>query len=124
MKVPATYRSFLGELQPQDAAPRLDRGLSAEEAQLVDWTLARLSAWGSIDKAVLMGVMAGKSFKTISKVTFGIARREGGSGLAKTSVQRRYHRNTRIMAEAWQLLGLPIDGATQKCWLNFASKKI
>jgi hypothetical protein len=123
VKVPAQYRSFLGDLQPQDAAPGRMKPLSSEEEQRLDWTLGRLCAWGSIDKAVLMGVMAGRSLQTISKVTFGIAAREGGKGLHKTSVHRRYMRNTGILADAWNMLRLPIDEGTRDCWQNVASQK-
>ena len=122
-KVPAKYRSFLGELQPQDAAPGRNSPLSADEERRLDWTLARLCAWGPIDQAVLMGVMSGRSFEKISKVTFGIARRVGGDGLTKSAVFKRYRRNTTMMAEAWNRLQLPIDDATQKCWLDVASKR-
>lgn len=123
VKVPAQYRSFLGELQPQDAAPGRMKPLTSEEEQRLDWTLARLCAWGSIDKAVLMGVMSGRSLAVISKVTFAIAHREGGVGLKRSSVHRRYRRNAGIIGDNWNVAKIPIDDGTRECWQNIASEK-
>jgi len=123
-KVPATYRSFLGELQPQDSASPPTKALTSEEEKRLDATLAQLQAFGSIDKAVLMGMMAGCKPATISKVTFGIAAREGGSGLKRPTIYKRYRRHLETIATAWNALAMPIDDGTKNCWLNEASKKL
>lgn len=122
-RVPALYRSFLGNLQPQEAGP-LRRPLSPEEDARLVWTWDRLFCWSEIDRAVLMGVMAGKSLSMISKITFAIAARRGGSPLRKTAVHKRYRRNTTTMAEEWKTARVPLDEATCEAWLNKASKKV
>jgi hypothetical protein len=126
VKVPAHYRSFLGDLQPQDAAPGRMKPLSSDEEQRLDWTLARIYSFGPIDRAVLMGVMSGRSLQTVSKITLAIAARgeaAGDKGLKKPSVAYRYRRNTEMLAQSWQLLNLRIDDGTIECW-QAASRKI
>jgi hypothetical protein len=123
-KAPTSYRSFLGELQPQDATSLPMKALTSEEEKRLDATLARLQSFGSIDKAVLMGMMAGCKPATISKVTFGIAAREGGSGLKRPTIYKRYQRNLQVIAESWNKLSVPIDDGTKNCWLNEMSKKV
>ena len=122
VKVPPTYRSFLGGLQPQDAVAGRHRPLTDEEATIFDWTMARLYLWSEIDRAVVMGVMAGHKLKQISAVTFGIAARHGGTPLKKSAVHKRYHRRTAMMADEWKAARVPVDAATRECWLNVASK--
>jgi hypothetical protein len=122
-RVPAGYRSYLSELQPQEAARAPLKALSSEEEKRLDATLAQLQAFGSIDKAVLMGMMAGCKPATISKVTFGIAAREGGSGIKRPTVYKRYQRSLQAIAEEWNRLSVSIDDGTRTCWLNEASRK-
>lgn len=122
-RVPALYRSFLGNLQPQEAGP-LRRPLSPAEDARLNWTWDRLFCWSEIDRAVLMGVMSGKSLSMISKITFAIAARHGGDPLRKTAVHKRYRRNTTTMAEEWKAARVPVDEATCETWLNKASKKV
>lgn len=121
VKVPGQLRSFLGGLQPEDAAPGRRLMLTVEELQRIDWTVARLRAFGSIDMAVLMGMMADVKPELISKVTFGVAAREGGRGLKRSTVYKRYQVNLNALAEAWNRDGVPIDSGTRACWLNEAS---
>jgi hypothetical protein len=117
-RLPASYRSFLGEMQPQDdAAPGRRRVLTDDDTRRFDWTMTRLAAWSEIDRAVLMGVMTGRSATQVSKITFGIAARFGGKGLKRSTVQDRYRRNTTIMAAEWNAVGEPIDDDTRQCWL-------
>lgn len=122
-RVPALYRSFLGNLQPQEAGP-LRRPLSPEEDARLVWTWDRLFCWSEIDRAVLMGVMAGKSVRMISKITFGIAAQRGGRAISKSGVHRLYRQNTKIMSEEWNEAGVAIDADTREVWLNKARKKV
>jgi hypothetical protein len=126
VKVPPQYRSFLGALQPEDAAVEgRVRALTVEQERMVDWTLARIYAFGPVDRAVLMGMMAGRSLRTISKVTLAIELRgeaEGDRGLKKPSVAKRYRRNATILAQSWNMLRVPIDDGTCRCWNTFAKK--
>jgi hypothetical protein len=121
-RLPADIRSFLGQMQPQDAAPGRRRVLTDDDTRRFDWTMTRLAAWSEIDRAVLMGVMSGKSAAKISKITFGIAARFGGKGLKRSTVQDRYRRNTTIMAAEWNGAREPIDAVTRECWLIAAEK--
>lgn len=123
VKVPAQYRSFLGDLQPQEAAPGRMKPLTGEEERRLDWTLACIYGFGSIDKAVIMGIMSGRKPATISKVTFGIAAREGGKGLRRPTVYKRYRQLTDVIANAWNVRQLPIDEGTRACWLNEGVRK-
>lgn len=122
-RVPALYRSFLGNLQPQEAGP-LRRPLSPEEDARLNWTWDRLFCWSEIDRAVLMGVMSGKSVRMISKITFGIAAQRGGRGISKSGVHRLYRHNTTIMSEEWNAARVAIDADTREVWLSKASKKV
>jgi hypothetical protein len=122
VRLPATYRSFLGAMQPQDAAPGRQRVLTDDDTRRFDWTMTRLTAWSEIDRAVLMGVMTGKSAAKISTITFGIAARFGGKGLKRSTVQDRYRRITTIMAAEWNGAREPIDGVTRQTWLIAAAK--
>ena len=121
-RVPALYRSFLTNLQPHDAG-KLRKPLSVEEHALVDWTWDRLFCWSEIDRAVLMGIMAGKSLSMVSKITFAVAAHHGGNPIRKTAVHKRYRRNTTTFAEEWNALGVAIDKHTRECWLNKSSRK-
>jgi len=122
-RVPAGYRSYLSELQPQEATRTPLKALTSEEEKRLDATLAQLQAFGSVDKAVLMGMMAGCKPATISKVTFGIAAREGGSGIKRPTVYKRYQRSLQVIADQWNRLSVSIDDGTRTCWLNEASRK-
>ncbi|MCW5737349.1 MAG: hypothetical protein KIS73_24700 [Enhydrobacter sp.] len=123
VKVPAQLRSFLGELQAQDAVPGRRVSLTVEEMQRIDWTIARLQAFGSIDKAVLLGMMSEVKPETISKVTFGIAAREGGKALKRASLYKRYRTNLKALAADWNKRAVPIDDGTRQAWMNEASSK-
>ncbi len=101
----------------------MQKPLTAAEDELVDWTWDRLFCWSEIDRAVLMGVMSGKSLATVSKITFAIASRHGGAGIGKTAVHKRYRRNTTTMAQEWNAATIVIDAATRECWLNNFSRK-
>jgi hypothetical protein len=122
VRLPATYRSLLAAMQPQDAAPGRQRVRSGDDTKRFDWTMTRLTAWSEIDRAVLMGVMSGKSAAKVSKITFGIAARFGGKGLKRSTVQDRYRRITTIMAAEWNGAREPIDEFTRQCWLIAAAK--
>jgi hypothetical protein len=124
VRLPAVYRSFLGELQPQDAVPGRQRVLTDEHTKRLDWTMTKLHAWSEIDRAVLMGVMSGRSLNKIVKIIAGIVARRGGEALQRSAVHKRYRRNTTAMAEDWNREGVPVDADTRECWLNVASKKI
>lgn len=91
--------------------------LTDDDTRRFDWTMTQLAAWSEIDRAVLMGVMTGKSAARISKVTFGIAARYGGKGQKRSTVHDRYRRNATIMAAEWNAVGEPIDDDTRQCWL-------
>jgi hypothetical protein len=118
-----SYRSFLGELQPQDAAPGRSRGLTQEETRRFDWTMSRLLAWPDIDRAVLVGMMTGKSLRLIAKITEEMAARIGGKPYKKSTVSDRYRYMTTVMANDWIAVKEPIDETTRKCWMQFAEKK-
>lgn len=122
VKVPADYRSFLGDLQPQSAGV-LRRSLTAEEVTRLDWTMDRVFARSDIDRNVLMGLMAGKSQRTVAKITEAVAARLGGKGLKKTAVGERYRYLTTVMAAEWIAEKQPVDVVTRKCWLILAEKK-
>jgi hypothetical protein len=117
VSLPANVRSILGLMQPQDAAPGPRRVLTDDDTRRLDWTLTRLAAWSEIDRAVLMGIMSGKSVREVSKSTIAIAARFGSKGLQKSAVHDRYRRNTTIMAAEWNGAGEPIDEVTRECWL-------
>lgn len=118
VRLPADVRSFLGELQPQDVAVGRPERLTDDQTQRFDWTMARVYAWGDINRAILMGVMMGRSFETISKITLGIQARTGSKGLKKTAIFNRWRRLAATMAEEWNAAGEPIDAATCACWLD------
>jgi hypothetical protein len=122
LRVPASYRSFLGELQPQEATPGRNRALT-QEARRFDWTMSRLFAWPDIDRAVLMGMMTGKSLRMIAKITEEMAARIGGKPYKKSTVSDRYRYMTTVMANDWIAAKEPIDDTTRKCWLQLAEKK-
>ena len=117
VQLPETYRSILGQIQPQDAAPGRRQVLTDDDTRRLDWTMTRLAAWSDIDRAVLMGIMSGKSVREVSKTTIAIGARFGGKGLKKSAVHDRYRRNTTIMAAEWNDAGEPIDDVTRECWL-------
>ncbi len=123
-KIPAQYRSFLGEMQPQEASHGRSRGLTTEEELRIDWTMSQIFTFDAVNRAVLMGVMAGHSFETISEVTMGIERRIGGKGLSRSAVFKRYRRVTEALAAHWNRLGVPIDAGAQEIWLSASAKKI
>lgn len=116
--MPGTYVSFLGALQPQEAATGRRRILTDDDTRLIDWTMTRLQLWSEIDRAVLMGFMMGVQVATISRVTLAIAARSDAKGLKRTAVYKRYRRNLTIMAEEWRSVRHPIDSATREAWLN------
>jgi len=122
IKVPAVYRSFLGDLQPQ-AAGALCRALTPEQITRLDWTWERVCAWPEDNRAVLMGVMAGKSLRLIAKITAHLAALGVGKALTKSTVARRYGELTALMAEEWKVLREPVDLQTREAWLSIASKK-
>lgn len=124
VRLPATYRAFLGNLQPEDAAPIRLRMLTSEETQRFDWTMGKLYAWSEIDRALLMGIMTGRSIRRVVKIVAGIVARQGGAALQRSAVHKRYRRNTTMMAEEWNREQEPVDAATRECWLNNASKKV
>ena len=122
-RLPADVRSFLGEMQPQDAAGGRPGPLTDEQTQRFDWTMSRLFAWGEINRAILMGVMIGRSFDKISKITLGIQARTGSKGLKTSGIFKRWRRITGKIAEEWNAIGEPIDAATRECWLDRADGK-
>jgi hypothetical protein len=117
LMVPATYRSFLGSLQPQESAKR-HRVLTDEDTKRFDWTMSRIDAWPDIDRIIIKGYMSGHSLDDISAATVAFARRYGDKGLARSSVYKRYRTDTAIMAAEWTDIGEPIDIDTRECWLN------
>lgn len=122
--LPPMWRSFLGALQPQDAAP-VGRGqLTDEETALLDWVMARLYVFDEEDRAVVMGVMSGRSFEKIAVVVAGIVSRHGGRVIKKAGIHRRYWRFCSLMANDWNEAGEPIDARTFRVWLKAAEKKV
>ena len=122
IKVPAVYRSFLGDLQPQEAGP-LRRSLSPEEVSRLDWTMDRVYARSEIDRNVLMGLMSGQSLRFVARMTEAVAARFGGKALKKTAVSERYRYLTTVMATEWIAEKQSVDDVTRKCWLILADKK-
>ena len=51
VRLPATYRSFLDRLKPEDAAPGRAVVLTDEDTARFDWTMGKLYAWSEIDRA-------------------------------------------------------------------------
>jgi len=68
VKMPPVLRSFLGNLQPQDAPAVRSRPLSSMEAMRLDWTWSRIMARPMNDRAILQGMMAAKSVRFIARV--------------------------------------------------------
>lgn len=118
LAMPSELRSFLTAMQPQEAAPGRRRVLTDADTQLIDWTMTRIWLWSEIDRAVLMGFMTGTKPETISRITFEIAARRGGTGIKRPTVYKRYRQLTTVMAEEWKQVGEPIDNVTRECWLN------
>lgn len=123
VRLPADVRSFLGELQPQDVAFGRPEPLTEDQSQRFDWTMARLYAWGDINRAILMGVMMGRSFETISKITLVIEGRTGSKGLKRSGIYKRWRTVAATMAEEWNAVGEPIDEATRACWVDRSDGK-
>lgn len=120
--VPATYRSFLGALQPEEAGVAR-RPMTAEDADLIDWTLARIYAWPEDDRAVLMGFMSGRSMRKVAKIVERLKTQHGiGRGGNKDTVGKRYRVLTARMAQEWTASDVPIDRATREVWLAASTR--
>lgn len=122
VSVPATYRSFLGALQPQEAGV-LRKPISAEDADRIDWTLARVFNWPEDDRAVLMGFMSGRSMRKVAKIVQHLKTQYGiGRGGNKTTVAKRYRALTAQMADEWNRSDVPIDRGTREAWLAASTR--
>jgi hypothetical protein len=123
-KLPPLWRSFLGELQPQDAAVAPRRVLTAMDVSLFDWTWERLFSWDDEDRATLLGVATGRSLKKIEAVIAGMAARQDGvKAVKKSAIHKRYWKFVALMAAEWNDAGVPVDLKTAALWLK-ASKKV
>ena len=121
---PASCRSVLGQLQPQDPGIAR-RPLGADVLELIDWTLTRLFCWGEDDRAILAGFMTGRSLREISSELKRLqARGIGmGKGCSHPTVGKRYRDLTATMADEWNRAREPIDAGTREAWLTAGRRK-
>jgi hypothetical protein len=124
---PASVRSFLGALQPQEPSRR-SLPMTPAQGELFDWTWDCLSRHSEPDRAVLMGTMCGKELADVLAVLRGLKDR-GAAGdqrvpATKQALLRRYRTLATGIALDWCELQHPIDPDTCRLWVDKAKKAI